>query len=520
MLFFFEDFALDTSLRELRRGGELLSMEPKVFDLLAHLITNRERVVSKDDLVAVVWDGRIVSDSAMTTAINAARMALGDSGEAQRLIKTLPRKGLRFVGKVREEPGPAAAQASVSTPVLTLPDKPSIAVLPFVNLGGDPEQEYFADGIAEDIITALSKMRALFVIARNSSFTYKGRAVDAKHVGRELGVRYVLEGSVRRAGSRVRITVLLIDSASGASLSADRFEGTLEDIFDLQDQVTERVIGAIAPKLEQAEIARAKRKPTGNLDAYDLYLRGISSYHQYTKQSCDDALEQLYRAIDFDNDFALAYAMAALVHTRQKANGWVAEPTEDVAEVRRLARQAVRLGKDDASVLALAGFSLAFAGGELDDGAAFIERALFLNPNLAAALNWSGWAKVWLGEPDTAIEHLSRAIRLSPVDPFSAMMQAGIAHAHLFAGRFDEGASWAEKALREQPESLPALRAAAANLALAGRSGEAREIVARLLSIDAAFRVSTLRRRVGPYRKPEHLALYEEALCKAGLPER
>src|SRR3954463_1885271 len=242
----FEDYVLDPDRRELRREGRLLPMEPKVFDLLVHLISNRDRVVSKDDLIATIWDGRIVSDSALTTCINAARTAIGDSGEVQRLIKTLPRKGIRFVGKVEQGLSGASAVGSLlDTSILALPEKPSIAVLPFTNMSGDPEQNYFADGMAEDIITALSRCSGLIVIARNSSFTYKGKSVDVREVGRELGVAYVLEGSVRRAGSRLRITGQLIDCMTGAHLWADRFDGDASEVFAFQDEITERVVAAV-----------------------------------------------------------------------------------------------------------------------------------------------------------------------------------------------------------------------------------------------------------------------------------
>jgi TolB-like protein len=258
LLYAFETFLLDTGTRELRRDRELLSVEPKVFDLLSYLIANRERVVSKDDLIANVWNGRIVSDAALTTCLNAARTAIGDSGEEQRLIKTLPRKGFRFVGAVTEGDRPSApaivsdSDVEASDPALTLPDRPSIAVLPFENMSGDPEQEYFADGMVEEIITALSRFKSLFVIARNSSFTFKGRAVDIKEVGRKLGVRYVLEGSVRTASGKVRIAVQLIDALTGAHIWADRFERDLTDIFALQDEITVAVVSAIQPKLLQA----------------------------------------------------------------------------------------------------------------------------------------------------------------------------------------------------------------------------------------------------------------------------
>ena len=286
MLYLFEDFVLDTDQRELRRGETVVSVAPLAFDLLEFLIRNRERVLTKDDLLASIWKGRVVSESALGTCVNAARSAISDSGEAQRLIRTLPRKGIRFVGAVREiqKPGTLAAAdvAAQPRPGLSLPDKPSIAVLPFTNISGDPEQDYFADGIVEEIITALSRVRWLFVIARNSSFTYKGRAVDIKQVGRDLGVRYVLEGSIRKAANRVRITCQLIEALTGHHIWADRFEGALDDIFDLQDRITESVVGAITPSLRRAEISRAYAKPTESLDAYDLYLRALERH--YTRQ--------------------------------------------------------------------------------------------------------------------------------------------------------------------------------------------------------------------------------------------
>ena len=263
MRYLFENYALDADRRELRRGDYLVPVEPKAFDLMVHLIANRERVVSKDDLIAAIWNGRIVSDSALTTCINVARSAIGDSGGAQRLIKTLPRKGLRFVGLVREGELPAAVggdqDAEPSKQPLSLPDKPSIAVLSFTNMSADPDQHYFADGMAEEIITALSRCRSLFVIARNSSFSYKGKSIDVRQIGSELGVRYVLEGSVRRSGNRLRITGQLVDATSGVHIWADRFEGEMSDVFDLQDRITESVVGAIEPSVQLAEIERLKR---------------------------------------------------------------------------------------------------------------------------------------------------------------------------------------------------------------------------------------------------------------------
>ncbi|MGH6751593.1 MAG: winged helix-turn-helix domain-containing protein, partial [Bradyrhizobium sp.] len=280
MRYLFNEYTFDTDRRELHRGTDIVSVTPQVFDLLDYLIRNRERVISKEDLINVIWKGRSVSDVALTTRLNAARTAIGDSGEEQCFIKTLPRRGFRFVGQVLEIDRPNGAAAATgaaqsSTHGHRLPDKPSIAVLPFQNMSGDPEQEYFADGLVDDIITALSRFRALFVIARNSSFTYKGGAVDIKQVGQELGVRYVLEGSVRKAGNRLRISGQLIDVATGAHLWADRFDGTLEDVFDLQDKVTQQVVGAIAPEVDRAERERASRRSVGNIDAVAAYYRGL-----------------------------------------------------------------------------------------------------------------------------------------------------------------------------------------------------------------------------------------------------
>ena len=320
---------------------------------------------------------------------------------------------------------------------LALPDIPSIAVLPFMNLSGDPEQEYFADGVVDDIISALSRIRWLFVVARNSSFTYEGRAVDVKQVGRELGVRYVLEGSVRKTANRVRITGQLIDATTGGHLWADRFEGTLSDIFDLQDQLTENVVGAIAPQLERAEIERAKQKPTRSLDARDYYLRGMANLHRGTRDSTDEALAQFYRALQIDPDFASAYAMAAWCHLWRKANGWMTDRPNEIAEGTRLARRAVELGRDDAVALTRSGSVLGHFAGDVDGGIALIDKALVLNPNLASAWFLGGFLKVWRGEPDAAIEHFARAMRLSPLDPEIYRMQAGTALAHLFAGRFE-----------------------------------------------------------------------------------
>jgi TolB-like protein/class 3 adenylate cyclase len=417
-------------------------------------------------------------------------------------------------GTARSEP----PQASGALPALTLPDKPSIAVLPFQNMSGDPEQEYFADGIVEEIITAISRVRWLFVIARNSSFTYKGRAVDIRQVGRELGVRYVLEGSVRKAANHVRITGQLVDAATGSHLWADRFDGALDDIFELQDQVTTSVVGAIAPKLEQAEIERAKHKPTESLDAYDYYLRGMASFHKATREANDAALRLFYRAIELDPDFASAHGMAAWCFAWRKMNGWETDRVQANIETARLARCAAALGTDDAVALCAGGFALGYNTGDLDEGGAMTDRALVLNPSLATAWLLSGYLKALLGEHEIAIEHLARAMRLSPLDPEVFVTHLGLAAAHLFVGRYDEASSWAEKALRQRPNAAGAARVAAASHALAGRLEQAQKAMAHLRQLDPALRISNLR-DVLTLRRPEVMARYVEGLRKAGLPE-
>jgi TolB-like protein/class 3 adenylate cyclase/tetratricopeptide (TPR) repeat protein len=407
-----------------------------------------------------------------------------------------------------------------SKPALAFPDKPSIAVLPFTNMSGDPEQEYFADGMAEDIITALSRVKALFVIARNSSFTYKGRAVDVKQVGHELGVRYVLEGSVRKATNRVRITGQLVDTATGAHLWADRFDGGLGDIFDLQDQVTESVVGAIAPAVEKAEIERAKRKPTESLDAHTLYLRGLARLYQVaSRQANEEALRLFNSAIQLDPDFASAYGRAASCYAHAKSNGWISDTANEIDEVTRLARRAIELGKDDAIALADSGWALAYVVRDLGLAAALIDRALVLNSNLAEACFCGGWVKNWLGEPEAAIERFARALRLSPLDPRVMGMRVGTAHAHFFLGRYEEAASWADTALQDSPNIQPGLRIAAASNGMAGRPEQARKLVTLLQQLNPALRVSNLKDVVGPYRRAADLSRYEEGLRQAGLPE-
>jgi TolB-like protein len=519
VLYRFEKYVLDTDRRELRQGDELVPLAPQVFDILVYLIHHRDRVVSKDDLLTAIWGGRIVSETALTTRLNGARKAIGDTGEGQRLIKTLRRTGVRFVGEVREERPPAVmAIAPKTVGGLVSQEQPSIVVLPFANLSDDPQQDYFTDGVVEDIITELSRFSELFVIARNSSFTYKGQAVDVRAVGRDLGVRYALEGSVRKVARRVRITGQLIDAESGKHIWADRFESSLEDIFALQDQMAHNVVGAIAPRLEQAEIERAKRKPTENLTAYDCFLRGMASWHDWTRNGHDEALKHFRRAIELDPTFARPHALAAGCYLMRKSNGWVVNRTTEMAETERLARRGADLARADAVALAWCAHALAHVVGDIKAGIALIDHALRLNPNLSVAWQRSGWIHVYAGEPELAIEHVRTAIRLSPLDPLMHLAHCAIAYGYFFLGDLNQSSAWSDRALQMRPDWPAALRVLAMSHALAGRDRFAQEVMTRLRRLQPTLRISNLHEQIF-LKRPEHMEKFMSAMRKAGLPE-
>ncbi|MGG5821988.1 winged helix-turn-helix domain-containing protein [Falsiroseomonas sp. HW251] len=514
MRWHFAEFCLDTDRRELRRRGEAVRIEPQAFDLLEHLIVHRDRLVTRDDLIEGVWGGRIVSESALATCINAARVAVGDSGDRQALIRTIPRKGLRFVGDAREEVGASSAPPPAPVP---LPDRPSIAVLPFDNLGADPAQDYFADGIVEGIITGLCRARWLFVIARNSSFAYKGRAVPVTQVGRELGVRYVLGGSIQRAGSRVRIGAQLLDTTTGAHLWAERFDRVLEDVFALQDEVAVAVVGALAPRLEDAEIARARRKPTDSLDAYDLVLRGMAEHRRWTRDAITEALRLYMASTAIDDRFAMAHSLASLCYHERAANGWMADRDSESAEAMRLAARALELGRDDAAILACVASVYAQIAQDIEAASDLIAEALAIDANQAYAWLLRGWVKAWNCASEEAIESFQTMMRLSPLDPHVFRAQAGIGAAHLVARRFEEARLWAERAHRANPVYGPPLRVAAAALAHAGRLEDARRVMAELRANDPGLRIANLRQRA-PWRA-EAFAVLADGLRLAGLPE-
>jgi TolB-like protein/class 3 adenylate cyclase len=413
----------------------------------------------------------------------------------------------------------STAKQPMSPPVaLPLPDKPSLAVLPFQNMTGDAEQEYFVDGMVEEITTAIARLPWLFVIARNSAFTYKGKPVDVKQVARELGVRYVLEGSMRKAGNRVRITGQLIDATTGAHLWADRFEGSLEDVFDLQDKVAISVAGAIVPKLRQSEIERASRKPTANLTAYDLYLRALAQSYRITEEGFAEAVVLARQALAIDPSYAPAAAMVGWCRTLQRVQAWGALSANDIAEACRLARQAIEAERDDAETIWLAAWTLFLLASEAAMAAAALDRALALNPNAAHAWLARGAIHAVRNQPEAAIEAVERARRLSPFDPYSFLYAFHIALAHFAARRFELAIEWADCALHDQPRFVSAMRVKVAANAHLGRLDEARAELSRLLAIDPKLTIAGYR-AYAQFQAPEITDLLVTGLRLAGLPE-
>jgi adenylate cyclase len=395
-----------------------------------------------------------------------------------------------------EEPIPASPQS------LPLPGKPSIAVLPFQNMSGGSEQEYFADGMVEEIITALSRIRWLFVIARNSSFTYKGQVVDVKKVGRELGVRYVLEGSVRKARQHVRITAQLVEATTGTHLWADRFDGSFEDVFALQDKVAVGVAGVIEPTLQAAEIRRSSERATNDLTAYDFYLRALPHWGSLEQNRIVRALDLLGQAIERDPQYGPALALAAHCYQRLEARGWTEDPKMARLTSVDLARQALRISPDDPDVLALVAFVLGYFGEDIDVAIGLIDRCLALNPSFAAAWHWSGILRLFAGQPDLALDHLETGLRLSPRDRIANYLNA-FGEAHFFSRRFDKAAANLLASLERAPGFPITYRVLAASYAHMGRLDEAREIIRRLRGITPAVMERGTR-----YRNPELRELF------------
>jgi TolB-like protein len=530
--YLFEDCALDTDRRELRRGTALVAVEPQVFDLLVHLIRHRDRVVSKDDLLASVWHGRIVSESALFNRINAARSAVGDTGDQQRLIKTLPRKGIRFIGKVREDktstvaathPGPAPhpsrtvdTSAHGEDPHLPLPDRPSIAVLPFASMSAEPNQEHFADGISEDLITGLSRIRWLFVIARNSTFVYKQRAVDVKQVSRELGVRYVLEGSVRRAGKRLRISAQLVDAVTGGHHWAERYDRELGDIFTVQDEITRSVAAAIEPRLLAAEGVRALARSADDLGAWELVARAQTHFWRMTHPDYEAAIDALERAVEAYPDYAPARSVLGFCLVFAAHMGWIDRDQGLVLGGRHAIRAIALDDRDPWGHIAL-GY-LAMMERRTEESIAAFRRAVDLNPSSAAAHSHLSRGFAFAGRDREAIEHGEEAIRLSPLDPETALFLGAIAVAHYGAARYAEAARYTTEALRLRPGFQGAQRLRCASLAQAGRVHEARSFLATVRREQPRLSLDWIRASV-PYQTPQLIEHFLEGMRKAGLKE-
>ena len=389
-----------------------LALGSRALGILGMLVERAGELVSRAEIMVAVWPETVVEDSNLNVQIAALRRVLDEGRTERSCIQTFPGRGYRFTAPVTRVAADASALPASGLPAL--PDKPSIAVLPFANMSGDPEQEYFADGTVEEIITALSRIRWLFVIARNSSFTYKGQAIDVKQIGRELGVRYVLEGAVRKAGDRVRISAQLIDATTGAHLWADRFDGLLEDIFELQDKVAVSVAGVIEPTLEAAEIRRSADRPTNDLTALDFYLRALPDLDAFGKNGLLRALDLLGQAIERDPRYGPALALAAHCHQGLEVNGWTDDPEAARRTSIDLARRALRSGADDPNVLALAAFVLGYFGEDIFVSLGLIDRCLTLNPSCARGWHWSALLRVFAGRPDTALQHFKTYLRLSP----------------------------------------------------------------------------------------------------------
>jgi len=525
--YLFEDFVLDSDCRELLRGADAVHVEPQVFDLLVYLILNRERVVSRDELLASVWAGRLVSESALNTRIHLARSALGDNGEDQRLIRTFPRKGIRFVGAVREDQGPVSAVARQAQAVapetiavpLSLPDRPSIAVLPFANLSSDPQQEYFADGMVDDILAALSRVRWLFVIARQSSFLYKVRAADVQQIGRELGVRYVVEGSVRKTGNRVRIVSQLIGTETGAHIWADRYEGDLRDIFALQDEIAERIVVAVEENVQAAEIKRSRAKPTDSLTAYDLYLRALPAYFGQTEVDYKRTQALLSEALESDSEYAEVLGTLTDTVTGATLQGWQGSWTRAGEEACQLAGRALATGPDNSTCVVSAAFTYGVLLNRFEEALELADRALMLHPNSVLVRNRVGAVYTVCGESEKAIAQCEAARRMNPLDRKKAATATFVVltSALYLARRFEESIDAGRRALAFAPQANIARKYVGLSLAQLDRIDEAHAEIAELIKYQPGVSQAWFRQRGFRHKWMQELHL--EGLRKAGLRE-
>ncbi len=515
--FNFDNHILDTDRRELHRGGDLVAMQPQVFDLLVHLLKHRDRVVSRDDLIALVWGGRVVSDSTLDSRINAARSAIGDNGKEQRLIRTIPRKGIRFVGAVN---GPCDAQAASPAeaeqlrPGLSLPDRPAVAVLPFDNMSGDREQEYFSDGISEDIITALSKLRWFFVIARNSSFTYKGKPVHMRQVAAELGVRYVVEGSVRRCGDRVRITAQLNDTATGSHIWAEHYDRDLTDVFAVQDEITDAIVTAIEPRIYAAENFRSRRKAPNSVDAWDLVMRALSHHWRVTRPDSLAAQALLERAIAIDPHYGQALALFATNHMFGVHLGWT-DLAKAAPVAERAALAAIAADSEDAWAHTALG-SVYFSTRRLDHSLAEFELALQLNPNFSLAQGYYALALCYSGRWTDAYAATQRAIRQSPRDPSSAIYYGVAAYAQFVGRNYQEAIALAREATRQRGDLTGAYRVLTVAAGMTGQIELARSALAELRRTQPNISLAWIATQL-PWKNEADREHYLEGFRRAGL---
>jgi adenylate cyclase len=497
----FGPFQLDLPRRELSRDGELLRLGNRALEILCVLASARGAVVSKDELMARVWPSLVVEENNIEVHISALRKIVGHDRNGLNPIVTVPGRGYCLLGL--SDPLSKASEP-LEDGTLGFPDKPSIAVLPFTNLSGDPGQEYFVDGMVEEIITAISRIHWLFVIARNSSFIYKGQAVDAKRVGRELGVRYVLEGSVRRAGGRARITVQLIDAERGMHLWANNFEFSLEDVFEVQDTVAARVAGAIEPALQATEIRRSSGRPTDNLPAYDLFLRAREKFDSHDRSGVIGALELLEQAIARDQNYGDALALAGECCAALYVGGWADNPDTNRRQGVDLARRALRAASDDPVVLARAAYVLGNLGEDIDVAIALVERCLGISPSLALGWRHSAWLRLWAGQADLALKDLANAARLNP---HGTRLELAIGVAHFFARRFDEARVMLLRSLQQFPGWVANYRFLAACYAHMGRLEDAREMIERLRELTDSVVPTAMH-----WRDPQQRELYLSGL--------
>jgi TolB-like protein len=513
-VYLFGEFRLDRRIGILFRRDERgvfapLVMGSRALDILGVLVERPGGLLTRAEIIAAVWLGMAVEDSNLDVQIAALRRVVDEGRTERSCIQTVRGRGYRFIAPVARVASEARASMAIPTSGMPpLPDKPSLAVMPFQNMSGDPEQEYFADGMVEEIITALSRIRWLFVIARNSSFTYKGKAFDVKQVGRELGVRYVLEGAVRKAGGRLRITAQLIDALSGTHLWADRFDGSLGDVFDLQDQVASSVAGVIEPALQAAETARSADRPTNDLTAYDLYLRAYEMYFS-SAQQIPEALPLLERAIEHDPRYGPALAWAAVCCLRLEADGSTADPQADGRKSVDFARRALQVAGDDPGTLANAALALAYFGEDIGAMMALVDRALALNPSFARGWYIRAILLLFACEFDRAIESAEASLRLSPRGRFGQVFNV-IGAALLFGRRLEEALPKLLLAIQDDPSFPTPYRYLAACFAHMGRLDEARQVAAQLRSITSAV-VSG----ADCFRKPEHREFYLSGLRMA-----